>query len=98
MCRELVDVDQGNMDKLAISIPRVVARVKDRCSDCYSCLVNTQLYIKKDKCKMEKCYLMLVNVKMLPYACKCKMYKSSTDYTPIAFFACGTAELYREKH
>ena len=53
MCREFADVDQGNMDKLAFSIPMVWRGSKDRCSDCYSCLVNTQLYIKKDKRKME---------------------------------------------
>jgi len=47
------DVDQGNMDKLAFNIPMVWREPKDHWSDCYSCLVNTQAYNKKDKCKME---------------------------------------------
>jgi len=35
------------MAKLAFSIPMVWRGPKDRWSDCYYCLVNTQLYISR---------------------------------------------------
>jgi len=44
---------KGTRDKFTFGVSMVWRESKDPCTDCYFCLVNIQLYNKKDKCKMD---------------------------------------------